>query len=282
MFDTCFNSWQAEGYGWSIGYQWRSMDWLIRAEGNTLFIFCDRSHRYWMAHRQTRAFLRDGATALRDGRFDEVLTITGRNSKSHVATAISATLTAFASTTSQFTDAEAVDTAKRAFQRSRQMLFVDLNRGLSSLSTIATSAPFIGFLGTVFGILNAFRAVGMAKAAFMARIASDLAQALVTTAMGILIAVAASWSHKYLRGRMQALEHGMSDAALQVVTSLNTHRRWRNQHRQPAVGATGLALSSPHSTVGPGWDAPYDRQRALLLGIWLYLLYIAFVVFAPL
>jgi biopolymer transport protein ExbB/biopolymer transport protein TolQ len=186
------------------------MNWLGRGDVallalmlvNAVVIICHRFYHYSTARRQSRAFVHDAAAALRDGRFDEVITIAARHRRSHEATVVAAGLNAFASAPPQFSDVEAIDVAERAFQRRRRMLTADLELGLNTLASIASSAPFIGLFGTVFGILGAFREVGIQKDAAMAMITSSLAEALVTTVMGLLVAVPAVWWHNYLHARM--------------------------------------------------------------------------------
>jgi biopolymer transport protein ExbB/TolQ len=164
MLDACLNSWQANGCGWGMGYLWRSMGWLSRVDvgllalmlGNTIVIICHRFYGHSAARRQSCTFVRDAAAALRDGKFDNVISVAARNSRSHVGTVIAVGLTAFASAPPEFTDIEAIDVAQRAFQRSRKMFAADLKLGIGTLSSIASSAPFIGLLGTVFGMMNAF------------------------------------------------------------------------------------------------------------------------------
>jgi biopolymer transport protein ExbB/TolQ len=286
MLDACSSSWQSNGCEWSIGYLWRSMDWLGRGDVallalmllNAVVIICHRFYRYSTARRQSRAFVHDAAAALRDGRFDEVITIAARQRRSHVATVVAAGLNAFASAPPQFSDVEAIDAAERAFQRRRRMLTADLKLGLNTLASIASSAPFIGLFGTVFGILGAFREVGMQRDAAMAMITSSLAEALVTTAMGLLVAVPAVWWHNYLRSHMEVLESEMSNAALEAATYLNTHPEWRNRREYSATEATSLDFSMPFVSAARSWEAPYDRQRGLLLAMWLAAtLFIAFI-----
>jgi uncharacterized protein HemY len=101
--DGCFNSWQADGCGWNIGYLWRSMGWfghaavtlLVLMLVNTIAIVGDRLYRYSTAARQSRAFVRTAASALLAGRFHDVIAIAARNRHSHVAAVVAAGLNAF-------------------------------------------------------------------------------------------------------------------------------------------------------------------------------------------
>lgn len=261
------------------------MNWRGRADvallalmlANTIVIICRRFYCHSAARRQSRAFLREATAALRGGRLNEVITIAARNSRSHVATVLAAGLAAFASAPSQFTDTEAIAAAQRAFQLSRKMLVTDLKLGLSTLATIASSAPLIGFVGTVYGILYAFGGAGMERSALLALTALGLAQALGTTALGLVVAVLALWCRNYLRDCMEGFESEMSNIALEAVTYLKTHRQWRNRPEHSDAEATSLVFSLPRVLAAQPWEAPYDRQRVLFVAMWFCVLYIAFI-----
>ena len=285
MLDVCFNSWQAHGCEWSIADEWRSMGGFDRADitllalmlANTVVIIWRRTRRYSQATRQTRIFVREAAVALCQGSFRNLAAISARNSRSPVATVVAAALTAFGSTPLELTDLEAIDSALRASQRSRKRVSADLKLGLGSLATTASCAPFIGLLGTVFGILNAFGGVGMAKAAAMALIASNLAEALVTAALGLLVAIFATWSHNYFSSRVETLERGMSNAALELATYFRRHPQYRHGCQfELSVAEVGRSLfGEPQVAPARSWEVPYDRQQALRVWIWFSALYLA-------
>jgi MotA/TolQ/ExbB proton channel family len=135
--------------------------------------------------------VRDANAALREGRFSHVVRLAGRKRRSPTATLVAAGRMAFAAVPQHFTVAEAAGAAERAFRRTCGALGAALMPGLGTLSTIASSAPFLGLLGTVFGILGALRGTVMQRAAAMTTVASYLAESLVTTAIGMVVAIAA-------------------------------------------------------------------------------------------
>jgi biopolymer transport protein ExbB/TolQ/biopolymer transport protein ExbD len=177
----------------NISYLWRSMDWLGRAHlallalmlANTGVVICYRLYHYNAMRRQTSAFVRDAASAMRDGKFDKVIEIATRNRESHIASAVAEGLAAYASAPPEFTDAETVESAERAFRRSSKLLVAHLKVGLGTLANVASSASFIGFLGTVYGILGAFDGIGMEKHAALRMLLSTIMEALVPGALGL-------------------------------------------------------------------------------------------------
>ena len=114
--------------------------------------------------------------------------------------------------------AEQSNTHNPKIQRIQRNLATDLSLRISSLTSIASTAPFLGLAGTCFGILSAFRGVGMEKHAALIMITSEIAASLVTTAVGILVAIPAVWSYNYLCTCIELLYSGTSSRTLQPVT----------------------------------------------------------------
>lgn len=108
-----------------------------------------------------------------------------------------------------------MDTATRAFQRTRRQLVADLSLRAGTLRSIALTAPYLGLAGTCFGILNSFRGYVGAKWYFIVMTASLMAAALVPTTVGLLVAVAATWSYNHLRTRIDLLEGDIPGAVEQ-------------------------------------------------------------------
>ncbi len=89
-----------------------------------------------------------------------------------------------------------------------------LKKGLSVLATIAISSPFIGLFGTISGIINAFKGMAATGSGGIAAVASGIAEALVTTAFGIGVAIIALWCYNYLSTRTETYDAEMSNTDL--------------------------------------------------------------------
>ena len=235
MLEAYLNSRLADGEGWVTVYRYLSSPagWFDQADiillavmlVNTVVIVCHQYYSVGIARRQSRAFVREAQAPLRAGRFDEVISVAARYRWSHVATVVGAGLTAFVAAPPEFTDTEAITASERALLRSYKMTSRRLRLGLGTLATVASSAPFIGLLGTVFGILHASRGVDMEKSAFMRMMTSSLAEALASTAMGLLVGTAAVWCRNYLCDRVEVFESEISNASLEAITYLTANRR---------------------------------------------------------
>ena len=111
-----------------------------------------------------------------------------------------------------------------------------LTSSLSFLATSANTAPFIGLFGTVWGIMNTFHAIGAMKSASLATVAPGISEALIATAMGLLVAIPATIGYNTFHGSLGVLETRLVNFAGMF---LNRVQRELNAHR--AVSRSGQA-----------------------------------------
>jgi len=268
---------------WNVDQLWRSMDRLNQADflllafmlANTGAILCFRLYRYSAARREFRTFMRDAAAPLREGKFDEVICIAARNSRSHVANLVADLLATYALARPEFNNTEALELAQRAFLRRSKLLAAQLKCGLDSFATIASSAPFIGFLGTINGILGCFVGTSGSRSTALGRVASQIAQALLLGAMGLVVSIVAVWCFYYVRSQFKRLEIEMARAEIEAITYLKTHPQWRGKSEDSS--ATTRILTAGSGFAGRNWEVSYDRQRPLLLAFWCCAGYVAFL-----
>jgi biopolymer transport protein ExbB len=268
---------------WNVGQLWRSMDRLNQADSmllafmlaNTGAILCFCLYRYSAARSECRTFIRDAASPFREGKFNEVISIAARNSRSHVVNIVAEVLTTYASAPPGLTNTEALGLAQRAFQRRNKLLAAHLKCDLNPLATIASSAPFIGFLGTVNGLLGSFTGTTGPPSAALARLASEIAEALLLGAMGIVVSILAVWCFYYVRSRVKLLETEMSNAELEAVACLKAHTQWREQFEHSSAAMRIFSVAD--TSAGRSWEVPSDRQRPLLLAFWCCVIYVVFL-----
>lgn len=99
-----------------------------------------------------------------------------------------------------------VDECRRAM-RVAQMREVDrLEESLATLATIGSTSPYVGLFGTVWGIMNSFRALGNVQSATLAMVAPGIAEALVATAMGLFAAIPAVIAYNRYADKVVRLE----------------------------------------------------------------------------
>src|SRR6516164_712612 len=159
---------QEGSVGWDPLSLWKNMGILAKIVVLILFIMSgwsigvmiDRAMAFSAARKQSRAFAPAVAGALREGKIEEAIKIAERHKKSHLAKVVAARLHEFkAHGESSDIPGEQIEASQRALERAEAITHAELKRGLGGLATIGSTAPFIGLLGTVVGILNAFKEI---------------------------------------------------------------------------------------------------------------------------
>ena len=112
---------------------------------------------------------------------------------------------------------EAVDGLDRTLARMREREVSDLRKGLGGLATVGSTAPFVGLFGTVVGIINAFRAMAQSGSGGLGSVSAGIAEALVTTAFGLLVAIPAVWMFNYLSNRVEGFSVDLDDVSAEIV-----------------------------------------------------------------
>jgi biopolymer transport protein ExbB len=137
----------------------------------------------------------------------------------------------------------AITSAERSVEREQILLADELKTGLGLLATIGATAPFVGLLGTTMGIVNSF--TGMAEdGGGLEAISAGVAEALIATAVGLIVAIPAVWLYNYLTGRMESLFAELAYAGREMVDWMMTRE---------ALRGTGTATRSlnPGSGLNP-------------------------------
>jgi biopolymer transport protein ExbB/biopolymer transport protein TolQ len=120
----------------------------------------------------------------------------------------------------------------------------EFESGLLFLGTLGNNAPFIGLFGTVLGIVTAFRELGTANAAGMQNVMSAIAEALVATAVGILVALPAVIAYNYFQKKTLQIEDNVSTLGNVIAAQMKSRR-------EPVRPAPRLE-ERPHLAVASG------------------------------
>jgi biopolymer transport protein ExbB/biopolymer transport protein TolQ len=110
-----------------------------------------------------------------------------------------------------------VDTVRRAIQRASALTANDLKKGVSSLATIGATAPFVGLLGTVVGIITAFQGIATTGSGGLGAVSAGISEALVETALGLVVAIPAVWFYNYLTGRIEYFNVEMDNSSSELL-----------------------------------------------------------------
>ena len=116
------------------------------------------------------------------------------------------------------------DVVKEAVEDAGRHVVPDLERFLNSLGTVAAITPFLGLFGTVIGMIDMFAGISTQGIGDPAVVAGGIAQALVTTAAGIAVAIPSVMFYRYFRGRVNELLMDMEQDAIRLIEILHGER----------------------------------------------------------
>ena len=111
-----------------------------------------------------------------------------------------------------------VENVERALQRAQSAELTRLENKVSFLATTASTAPFIGLFGTVWGVFNAFRGISAEGSTSLATVAPGIAEALIATAAGLFAAIPALIGYNYLLNKIKVLASEMDDFSLEFIS----------------------------------------------------------------
>ncbi len=123
-----------------------------------------------------------------------------------------------------------VDGVSRSMERVKERELASLRRGLSVLATISSSAPFVGLFGTVFGIITAFQQMADPSkgGGGLATVSAGIAEALLTTAVGLAVAIVSVWFYNFFTTKVDDFTVDVDETAGEVLDSM------MREGRQPA------------------------------------------------
>ena len=107
-------------------------------------------------------------------------------------------------------DGHGRDAANRAMERAAMRETLDLKKGTAILATVGSTAPFVGLVGTVFGIINAFAGMAESGSGGLGAVSGGIAEALVTTALGIAVAIIGVWLFNFFNNRAELIVNDMT------------------------------------------------------------------------
>src|SRR5216110_1888592 len=168
---------------------------------------------------ETRRFAPEFSRFLQEEQLDGAIKLAEKQKKSHVARVVGEAL----SEVKPLLRDRATITAADINSVEREILIVsaELKRGLGILATTGSTAPFVGLLGTVMGIVNAF--TGMAASGgggSLGAVSAGIAEALITTAFGLIVAIPAVWLYNYFTTKIDFLSVEMTYTSKELIDYL--------------------------------------------------------------
>jgi biopolymer transport protein ExbB/TolQ len=191
----------------------------------TLTVAAVKWSRLRALKRSTREFAPKFARALQEDRIDDAVELARANGASHLARVLGDALERAAPL---LDDPElagrAVESAERMVLRGQIRLATELKHRLAALATIGATAPFVGLLGTVVGITNSFMGIARSGGGGIEAVAGGVGEALITTAVGLLVAIPALWLYNYFIARLEELFAELAYVSDELIDWLSLRR----------------------------------------------------------
>jgi biopolymer transport protein ExbB len=218
--------------GWTVDIMamWAQMGYVAKGVALVLFIMSmwsfgvaiERIFTFTQARNQSKLFAPQVAKHLKEGRLKDAIALSASKNYrySHLAKVVLAGLQEYQfqqESGATLSREDLMDTVRRSIQRASALTASDLKKGVSALATIGSTAPFVGLLGTVVGVITAFQGIASSGSGGIAGVSQGISEALVETALGLVVAIPAVWFYNYLTGRIEYFNVEMDNSSSELV-----------------------------------------------------------------
>jgi biopolymer transport protein ExbB/biopolymer transport protein TolQ len=189
----------------------------------SLTVMIQKFFQFQRSQSETRKFAPQFSRAIQEENLDQAIALAEKNKKSHVSRVLGEALAEVKPLLRDRATITAADinSAERAVERQMLIVLSEFKRGTGILATVGSTAPFVGLLGTTMGIVNAFTGMAQAGASGgLAGISAGIAEALITTAMGLMVAIPAVWAYNYFTTKIENLSVEMTYTSKELIDYL--------------------------------------------------------------
>jgi biopolymer transport protein ExbB/biopolymer transport protein TolQ len=228
---------EAQAFDFSPMGPWRSMGMVTRVVLLILLIMSiwsvitvvERYLTFSAARNQSREFAPKFALSLKSQKIDDAISLSDKYKKSHLAAVVNAGLQRFRNDQLPSEIPSAVlDASERALRRATAIKLAEFRRGLSGLATIGSTAPLVGLFGTALVIIDTFAAMGEWASAGISAVAGVMAEAFVTTAVGLAVGITAVWLLNYFTNKVDNFVVEMDNSSAELISFFLKQRGKKN------------------------------------------------------
>lgn len=201
----------------------------------SIVVVCERVALLSSSSKQSIAFARKLAELLGDGDLDRAAAAPAGDKVGHLGRVLQAALRAYQSSPKNDPDLT-FESVARVLERQAQREVHSMKRGIGVLANVASTAPFVGLLGTVLGIVNAFEMMGETGSGGLSTVSAGISEALATTALGLLVAIPAVGAYNGLSAWIDARAVDISEASNELLDLLARHlHKVKHEARDPSL-----------------------------------------------
>jgi biopolymer transport protein ExbB len=187
-----------------------------------LGVVIERSYAMARGNARSREFARKATEPLERGDWQGLADLAKTYAQSPLARLLGAGVRRYLT----FSDSDegsglgAVEATRRELARRSEAVGAELRAGMGMLASIGSITPFVGLFGTVVGIITAFQGIAKSGSSGLGAVSAGIAEALIMTAFGLLVAIPAVLLFNYLNGKIDAVERNLTTAAGEFLDNL--------------------------------------------------------------
>jgi biopolymer transport protein TolQ len=184
----------------------------------SITVMVEKYRSYRAARKESITFLPELVRCLREDNLQQAMDKTKQYSKSHISKVVSAGLYEFYNQEgAASTSYDVVSAVNRSLEMANALTTAEFKKGLGGLATIGSTAPFIGLFGTVVGIINAFTGMAMTGSGGLGAVSAGIAEALITTAFGLLVAIPAVMAFNHFTSTLERFQIEMTYSSSELM-----------------------------------------------------------------
>ncbi|MCE9668773.1 MotA/TolQ/ExbB proton channel family protein [Myxococcus stipitatus] len=220
----------------ALGIAWT----LIAFAVASLAVFFERLFVFFRSRNVSRRFAARAGQLLTQHQHEELVKEAEATKGSHLAVLLGGGMKTFLAKSRQPAGKLGpVELTRRELVRINERVSADVRRGMSVLATVGSVAPFVGLLGTVVGIIEAFSGIAKEGSGGLGAVSAGIAEALVVTALGLLVAIPAVLMFNFLSTRADALQLSLDTARGELMDHLEDTSSDKRQGVNNGAVATG-------------------------------------------
>jgi biopolymer transport protein ExbB/biopolymer transport protein TolQ len=211
----------------SLTALWNSMGYTAKAvvvvllimSVYSIWVMVERFIVFQKAKNQSLKLLGALSNLLTRSDYGQAIEVTKKFKSSHLAKVIAAGLLEFEASRRDKRSADpevAIEAARQGMDRTAMITVAEMKENLGALATIGATAPFVGLFGTVMGIVHAFEKMATSGGG-IASVSAGIAEALITTAFGLFVAIPAVWAYNYFQNRVDRFTVEMSNSGSEMA-----------------------------------------------------------------
>ena len=188
----------------------------------TIAVSAERLIVYLRASSQSKAYALLIKDMLEQGRYKEAAdaALQKRFKGSHVAWVIRSGLGEYVKADECSEGYDRLGAVNRSIEKTSERAMNRMRRGLGGLATVGSTAPFVGLFGTTFGIINSFQGMAKEGGGGLGAVSAGIAEALITTAVGIGVAVVAVLLYNFFTTKVDNIQVDTNESAVELVDLL--------------------------------------------------------------